>query len=231
MPAHPILDSHIHLWPASSADENGHRWMTPSFILSKQHILSDYTSASSSTPPTGVVYVETDRRLEDPNPSSDIETWAAQPIQELLFLRSIVQGEYGTEASDLLQGIVPWAPLHQGKRVFEQWVSLAEQTMGTQTWKRVKGFRFLLQAITDRAEFEALVLSHDFISILKSFHQPGREFNFDLGVDQRSGGVWQLEVFAKVLEQVYRDVPEDQRTVFILSTSPTSILPYYSQRY
>lgn len=216
MGARDIVDSHIHLWPASAANEYGHRWMIKGFILSKQHVLSNYVSVSSSYPPSAVVYIETDRRLEDPSTSS-LTTWAAQPIEELLFLRSIVEGEYGARDAEVLKGIIPWAPVHRGKALFEQWLALAQKTMGAKTWGRVKGFRFLLQAITDRTEFEKLVLSEDFIAILKSFNQPGRQFSFDVGVDQRSGGTWQLEVFAQVLERVYRDVPEEQRTVFIMS--------------
>ncbi|KAG9945336.1 hypothetical protein KCU85_g7286, partial [Aureobasidium melanogenum] len=214
---HAILDSHIHLWPASAADANGHAWMNdPDFILSKQHILSDYTTASSSHPPTGVIYVETDRRLQDPS-SSSLQTWAAEPIKELQFLRSIVEGAHGAEASNLLQGIVTWAPVNQGTAVFNQWLEVAEKTTGPKTWDRVKGFRFLLQAITDKTEFENLVLSDDFISILKSFSQRAKRFTFDVGIDQRSGGTWQLETFTKVLEKLYDNVPEDKRTVIVMN--------------
>ncbi|KAG9917542.1 hypothetical protein KCV05_g11573, partial [Aureobasidium melanogenum] len=223
-PQHPILDSHIHLWPASAADANGHAWMNDAdFLLSKQHILSDYTTASSSYPPTSVIYVETDRRLQDPS-SSSLLTWAAEPIKELQFLRSIVEGAYGAEASNLLQGIVAWAPVNQGPAVFSQWLDVAEKTTGPKTWERVKGFRFLLQAITDKTEFENLVLSDDFISILKSFSQREKRFTFDVGIDQRSGGTWQLETFKKVLERLYDNVPEDKRTVIVMSKTTLSIL-------
>ncbi|KAI4748746.1 hypothetical protein E4T50_00983 [Aureobasidium sp. EXF-12298] len=216
-PKYPILDSHIHLWPASAADEHGHAWMNdPDFILSKEHILSDYTAASSSCPPTGVVYVETDRRLQDPTPSP-LETYAAEPIKELQFLRSIVEGDYGAEASNLLQGIVAWAPVNQGLEVFQQWLDVAEKTTGPQTWKRIKGFRFLLQAITDKTEFENLVFSDGFISVLKSFSQREKKFTFDVGIDQNSSGTWQLETLTKVLEKVYDGVPENERTVLVLN--------------
>ncbi|THY78699.1 hypothetical protein D6C86_01331 [Aureobasidium pullulans] len=214
---HLILDSHIHLWPASAADANGHAWMSdPDFILSKQHILSDYTSASSANPPTGVVYVETDRRLEDPS-SSSLESWASEAVKELQFLRSIVEGDYGSEASALLQGIVTWAPVHQGQDVFSQWLEKAEETTGPETWGRIKGFRFLLQAITDKTEFENLVFSDGFISILKSLGRHEKKFSFDVGIDQRSGGTWQLETFTKVVEKVYEGVPDEERTVLILN--------------
>ncbi|KAI4720482.1 hypothetical protein E4T48_03193 [Aureobasidium sp. EXF-10727] len=217
-PNHPILDSHIHLWPASATDANGHAWMTdPTFILSKQHILSDYTTASSSHPPTAVIYVETDRRLQPPSPSSPLDSWASEPIKELQFLRSIVEGEYGAEASTLLQGIVAWAPLHQGPQVFSQWLKIAEQTSGSKTWERIKGFRFLLQAISSKTSFENLVLSDEFISILHSFSQGQKKFTFDVGIDQRSGGTWQLETFTQVLEKLYDDVPEDEKPVLVLN--------------
>ena len=195
----------------------------PDFILSKQHILSDYTAVSSSCPPSGVIYVETDRRLQDPS-SSSLETWAAEPIKELQFLRSIIEGEYGVEHSNLLQGIVSWAPLNQGLEVFREWLDLAEKTTGPHTWERVKGFRFLLQAITDRTEFENLVLSDDFINILKSLSQREKKFTFDVGIDQRSGGTWQLETFTKVLKRVYDGVPEEERTILVFSKKTSFLL-------
>jgi hypothetical protein len=86
----------------------------------------------------------------------------------------------------------------------------------------VKGFRFLLQAITDKPEFENLVLSDDFISILKSFSQREKRFTFDVGIDQRSGGTWQLETFSKVLEKLYDNIPEDKRTVIVMSKTTLS---------
>lgn len=106
-------------------------------------------------------------------------------------------------------------------------MALAERTAGAETWSRIKGFRYLLQGITDRAEFEKLVFSDDFISILKSLRGNGREFSFDVGVDQHSGGVWQLEAFAEVIERVHAGVKEGEKVVFILSRFPDSSMAVF----
>ncbi|PNS17338.1 hypothetical protein CAC42_7021 [Sphaceloma murrayae] len=202
----PIIDSHIHLWPVSAANPDGHAWMVAVPQLAKQHILSDYRKAARQDLPAGysvegVVYVETDRQYTS-DTSRPIEQWAKGPLDEIRFLRSIVEGDARETHADLLKGIIPWAPLDQGPEVFEQWIDLAKRTAGEQTWSRIKGFRFLLQAITERAKFEQLVLSQAFTDTLKAFSKEDRNFVFDVGIDAHSGGLWQLEAWVKVLEQV-----------------------------
>lgn len=230
MPPLSIVDSHIHLWPASAANPSGHGWMNDGDPLTKQHVLSDYyraakqqdtTGSSAPSEPhcqvRGVVYIETDRRLEEPN-GRQLHEWARQPTEEISFLRSIVEGQqYGERDSQMLLGLVPWAPVSQGIQVFEDWLVHVEVTAGPKTWSRIKGFRFLLQGITDRQAFERLVFSDDFISILKSFREKGRAFSFDIGVDAHSGGVWQLEAITKVIERVHAGVRDDDKVIFILS--------------
>lgn len=221
-----IIDSHIHLWPASAANPAGHGWMNEGDMLTKEHVLSDYCRAAKqdqkdeSLPKVrGVVYVETDRRLEETTGRA-LRQWAHQPTEEIKFLRSIVERQHGERDADLLLGLVPWAPVNQGVDVFEDWLKHAEQTAGPETWSRIKGFRFLLQAIIDQKVFESLVFSEGFISVLKSFRGKGRNFSFDVGVDQHSGGVWQLEALVKVVEQVHAGVEENDKVVFILSEFP-----------
>lgn len=218
MPNSLIIDSHIHLWPSSAANPDCHEWMTETPQIANRHELSDYRRAIKQDKVRGVVYIETDRRLE-PRKDLPLEQWAYQPTQELVFLRSIVEKRYGEDDSNLLLGIVPWAPLNQSVEVFESWLTHAEATAGPETWTRVKGLRFLLQAITDKKAFEDLVFSDDFISILKSFRGKGRNFSFDVGIDQLGGGVWQLEGFAKVIELVHADAADDEKVTFIISKS------------
>lgn len=225
-----MIDSHIHLWPESAANSAGHGWMNDGDMLAKQHIVSDYLHAAKQDskhehPPRvrGVVYIETDRRLDEAT-DRKLHDWARQPIEEIRFLRSVVENKYGAKDSQLLLGLIPWAPLNQGVSVFEDWLEHAKQIAGPETWARVKGFRFLLQGITDRKEFEGLVFSRDFISILKSFRGNGRNYSFDVGIDQHFGGVWQLEAFAKVIEQVQSEADENDKVVFVLSESRKSTL-------
>ncbi|PSK48660.1 hypothetical protein B9Z65_71 [Elsinoe australis] len=202
----PIIDSHVHLWPESAANADGHAWMGVVTQLAKQHVLSDYRRAakhesSSDVKVDGIVYVETDRKYQA-DTSKPLEQWAKGPLDEIKFLRSIVEGDASQTHSELLKGIVAWAPLDQGLQVFEQWLALVKQTAGEQTWSRIKGFRFLLQAITDQTEFEKLVFGQEFLHTLRAFSSGGRDLVFDVGVDAHSGGLWQLEAWAKVLEQV-----------------------------
>jgi len=46
----------------------------------------------------------------------------------------------------------------------------------------------------------------------------GRGWAFDVGVDSRSGGVWQVEVAAEMVERVRAD---GGRTVFVISGLPS----------
>lgn len=217
-----IIDSHVHLWPESMSNEDGHTWMTPGMPLAKQHVLSDYCKASQqeatlNSPKEylveGVVYVETDVRYAAP--SRDLAVWAKGPLDEIRFLRCIVEGEHGDGDSEMLKGIVAWAPVDQSPAVLEEWLDVAERTAGPQSWARFKGFRFLLQAIHDQTKFETLLHSKDFIQNLRILGQRG--FAFDVGVDQRSGGIWQLEKVCKAMETAHEGVPKERKVTFIIN--------------
>ena len=215
-----IIDSHIHLWPEEMANEKGHSWMTSGMPLAKPHLLSHYRRASqqdshtqTGTEVDGVVYVETDVRYDEPQ--GDVATWAKGPLDEIKFLRTAVEGHYDRRDSEVLLGLVPWAPMDQPTPVLEEYLRLAEDAAGQDAWRRVKGFRFLLQFIHDQAKFRELVLGDTFIANLKLLGVRG--FSFDIGVDQRSGGVWQLEAVAKTMAKAHEGVAEDQRVVFIVN--------------
>jgi L-rhamnono-1,4-lactonase len=215
-----IIDSHVHLWPQSASNEGGHVWMTPGMPLAKQHILPNYYQASQQpsnetddVKVDGVVYVETDRRYDAP--SGDLTHWARNPLDEIKFVRGIVEGEYGERDSRMLQGIVLWAPMNQPPTVLRDWLHLAEQTAGVETWKRVKGFRFLLQAIHDHDQFKELVLGEDFLANLKILGEHG--LSFDVGVDQHSGGPWQLELVHMAMKQAHAGVSDEQKVCFIVN--------------
>lgn len=195
-------------------------------MLAKQHLLQDYRHAAKqevkddSTPTVrGVVYIETDRRLEDKT-GRELHEWAHQPTEEIKFLRSIVENRDAQRDADMLLGIVLWAPMRSDKRTFSDWFSHAEQTACPETWRRVKGFRFLLQDITDRQTFEGISLGTSVIANLKSLLMSGRRYSFDVGVDAHSAGVWQLEYFATIIERVHARVSyEFHKVMFILSKS------------
>lgn len=189
--------------------------------LAKQHVLSDYYTASQqdeSSPSEesvveGVVYVETDVRYE--TPSGDLTTWAKGPLDEIKFLRRIVEGGYGDRDSKMLQGIVAWAPVDQPPSILEEWLDVAEKTAGSKTWKRVKGFRFLLQFIHDQEKFEKLVLGKDFVRNLQILGESG--FSFDIGVDQRSGGSWQLEAVCRAMKMAHEGLDKKRKVTFVVN--------------
>ena len=194
--------------------------MPPGMPIAKAQGPSHYFSATSSSnnensnvEVQGFVFIETDVRYDPP--TGDILTWAKQPFDEITYLRRIVEGDYGDLASHLMMGIVPWAPMDQSPSVLDRYLQLARERAGEATWQRVKGFRFLLQSIVDEEAFRALVLGDDFISNLKLFGKRG--FAFDVGVDQRSAGSWQLDVVAQAMELAHADVNGDDRIIFVVN--------------
>jgi L-rhamnono-1,4-lactonase len=214
------IDSHIHLWPPETCNSQGHAWMTEGNPLATPHLLADYLKAAGQTDHSsdveveGVVYVETDVRYDPPTSSEDVAVWAKGPLDEIGFVRRIVDGEYGDRESNLLLGAVMWAPLSQSPQKFKEYLRFGEERAGPDCWALIKGFRFLLQFITDQGEFERLVLGDNFQSNLKELGR--RKFSFDVGVDQRSGGIWQLELVAQAMERAHEGVAEDDKVIFVL---------------
>ncbi|KAK1066046.1 L-rhamnono-gamma-lactonase [Friedmanniomyces endolithicus] len=115
----------------------------------------------------------------------------------------------------MLLGVVPWAPMHQPPRVLEKYLNLAQERAGLDTWRRVKGFRFLLQFYHDPAKFRELVLIADFIANLKLLGKRG--FSFDMGVDQHRAGVWQLEMMSEAMHRAQEGAKEGEKVIFIVN--------------
>lgn len=222
-----ILDSHVHLWPASAANPQAHKWMVEGAHLTRQFLVDDYLAAANSLKArdvnvSGFIYVETDRVVGEYDPERpEVETWATEPLREIALLRRIVEGEpeagqtsNGSHA-DLLKGIVAWAPCDKGFVNFLHYLNAAAETARPETWSRIKGFRFLVQGMRDEEDFRQLPELPSFTEILRYMGMQG--YSFDVGVDQRQGGVWQLEGFADVVEAVHRWIAPEDQTVFILS--------------
>ncbi|KAB5572638.1 hypothetical protein GE09DRAFT_678964 [Coniochaeta sp. 2T2.1] len=204
-----ILDSHIHLFPQSELASLA--WCTPSHPLASQHSITEYRSATSSSSShlAGFIFLETDRH----NAQS---TSFTAPLQEISFLRRIVTdspllGE-GHSPGDgkLCLGIVPWAPVNLGREAVEEYLKQAEEVAGEETWKRVKGFRYLLQDKEDGTG-----LTEGFIEGLRVLGERG--FVFDLGVDQHRRGKRQLDEAVEIVDRAHEGVPEQEKVVFILN--------------
>jgi hypothetical protein len=61
------------------------------------------------------------------------------------------------------------------------------------------------------------MLQNGFVEGLKWLGKKG--YSFDLGVDQHSGGKWQLEEALEMIEKAHEGVPEEEKVTFIISTS------------
>jgi L-rhamnono-1,4-lactonase len=59
------------------------------------------------------------------------------------------------------------------------------------------------------------MLQPDFIEGLKWLGRQG--LTFDLGVDARQGGIWQLEEAVEMMRSVYKGVDEKDRVTIVIS--------------
>lgn len=210
----PIIDSHIHLYPSGECSSLA--WCTPDHPLAAQHSVSEFRAAaitrdSGHANLAGFVVVEADRKN---NSSTD---WTA-PLQEVAWMRRLVTGQaregegHSAEDSGLCLGLVPWAPLASGPAELGRYLEAAEAEAGEETWKRVKGFRYLLQ---DKEN--GVALKDGFIEGLKLLGKKG--FVFDVGVDQHRRGRVQLEEVVEMIDRAHEGVEEEEKVVFILSKS------------
>ncbi|KAL2203971.1 amidohydrolase family protein [Sarocladium strictum] len=215
----PIIDSHIHLWPGAEHDTLA--WNTPESSFHKQQrSVVEYKVAGSSSPSLlGYIFIETDRKNNHPDgeatPEDEKKSWEA-PLQEIRWMRRLVlgepEGEEGHEAADkkLCLGLVPWAPMVRGPEVLERYLAQAEEAAGEETWKKVKGFRYLVQ---DKPH--GTMLTDEFIGSLKLLGRKG--YTFDVGVDHHRRGKKQLEELVEMVGKAHEGVPEDKQVVLILN--------------
>ncbi|KAF2751297.1 hypothetical protein M011DRAFT_395180 [Sporormia fimetaria CBS 119925] len=227
-----ILDSHVHLWPGTSTSPENHAWIQPGHIFAKQHGISDYKTVTSSSPvqPAGFIYVETDRYLPAPRPNISTEElenlttdnvqklreWAHEPLQELRFLRRIVERSpaegdgFLPSDSDKMVGCVIWAPLHLPQKLFNLYLSIAEEVSGPILWSKVVGFRYLLQFIKQESTLRDILQSDDWQQNMLRLRKGrnGKGWTFDIAVDAHLAGVWQLEAAADMVEKM-RELESD----------------------
>jgi L-rhamnono-1,4-lactonase len=214
-----IIDSHVHLWPAAAANFQSHAWMTADHPLAKGYSISDYVHAINEDKHndytvTGFVYVETDRRTID---SSDIKIRTSEHLKELSFLRKIIETTLDNDTQCSISGIVAWAPLDGGPYQFQEYIEAAQEEAGALVWSKVKGFRYLLQDIKNEENFLELSESNDVVEIFKIMGK--NQWSFDIGVDQRQGGSWQLQLMFDLIEKVNSHCNQHEMVTFVLSKS------------
>ncbi|KAH6652858.1 amidohydrolase family protein [Truncatella angustata] len=210
----PIIDSHIHLFPESELETLA--WCTPDSPLAKQHSLEEYKAAVSSSPGPvkGFIFVETDRKNDLEAGIKDGSGWK-YPLMEVDWLRRIALGQpkdgegHTEEDANLCAAYIPWAPLPSGPQALEKYIELVQKEAGA-SWKKVRGFRYLLQDKPDKT-----CLTDEFIGSLKLLGRKG--LVFDVGVNQHDRGRIQLEETVEMIDRAHENVPEDEKVVFILN--------------
>ena len=146
------------------------------------------------------------------------------PLRELAWMRRLVEGApregEGHDQADarLCVACVPWAPVPAGPDVLERYLARAQEAAGDAAWRRVRGFRYLLQ---DKPGGTAL--QDSFIDALRLLGRKG--YVFDLGVNQHERGRLQLEEAVEMIDRAHDGVEEDQKVVFILSAFVLSTIP------
>ena len=205
----PIIDSHIHLYPASEASQLA--WCNDSHELHGQRSIDEYKAATASAPSLlGFVFVETDR-----NSSVSEDGWEL-PLKEVEFLRRVVEGTpregegHSADDAKLCLGVVPWAPVPAGPEALAKYLDKVKAAAGEKTWAKVKGVRYLVQ---DKPH--GTMLTDEFIGSLKLLGKMG--LAFDVGVDQHQRGKKQLDELVEMVGRAHDGVPEDDKVTFILS--------------
>ncbi|KAI9880779.1 MAG: hypothetical protein M1830_000215 [Pleopsidium flavum] len=204
----PIIDSHIHLFPASDLDTLA--WCSPDHALRAQHSVDEFLAATDNAPELrGFVFVETDRK------SHHLQGGWEYPLQEVDWIARIANGEpvpgEGHEPGHarLCLGIVPWAPLPLGEHGLQSYVQQVRDRAGASR-HLIKGFRYLVQD-----KLPGTMLEERFVEGLKWLGW--NRYTFDLGVDYRSGGIWQLDEAIKMISRAHEDEAEEDKVVIIVN--------------
>jgi L-rhamnono-1,4-lactonase len=193
----PIIDTHIHLFAQSHLPRLAWTSDLPAdHILNRGHTVDVYKAATSGVSNlVGFVFLETDRK------SGLSENQWDDPLQEAAFLSRIVRGkplpDEGHEAVDskLALGVVPWAPIPAGRDALAKYVSKIWDMYPGDYRDKVKGFRYLLQ---DKPR--NVMLQENFIDGLVWLGE--HNLSFDLGIDARSTGLFQLKEAIQMMEKL-----------------------------
>lgn len=208
----PIIDSHIHLFPASETISLA--WYTNDHPLAGQHSVDQYREATTSEPSlAGFIFVETDRKNDLKSGELDGSGWS-EPLNELAWIKRIALGQprpdegHATEDKDLCLGIVLWAPLPSTADAMKLYILRVEEAAGM-AWSNVKGFRYLLQDKPD-----GTMLQDTFIENTKLLGRRG--FTFDVCIDLHRRGQQQMKDLLAFAKLTRDNVPENEKVVLVL---------------
>ncbi|KAF4449496.1 hypothetical protein F53441_7231 [Fusarium austroafricanum] len=208
----PIIDSHIHLYPASEVDSLA--WYSNDHPLAGQHSVDEYRQATKpETSLEGYIFIETDRKNDLKTGERDGSGWK-EPLAELSWIKRVALGQprphegHRPQDSKLCLGMVLWAPMPSNIRAMEKYILKVQEEAGLARSK-VKGFRYLLQDKPD-----GTMLESDFIANAKMLGRHG--FTFDLCIDSNRRGQSQLDDVIELTRLVSEGVPENERIVLVL---------------
>ncbi|PNP86577.1 hypothetical protein FNYG_00279 [Fusarium nygamai] len=208
----PVIDSHIHLFPASETSSLS--WYTNDHPLAGQHSVDQYREATTSEPSlAGFIFVETDRKNDLKSGELDGSGWR-EPLNELAWIKRIALGQprpgegHGTKDQELCLGIVLWAPLPSTADAMELYLLKVEEAAGL-AWSKVKGFRYLLQDKPD-----GTMLQDTFIENTKLLGRRG--FTFDVCIDLHRRGQQQIKDLVAFAKMTRESVPENDKVVLVL---------------
>ncbi len=209
-----IVDSHIHLYPQSEVATLA--WCNDKHPLNGQYSVDEYLSALGHAPRLrGFIFIETDRKS---HLDSD-EGWE-QPLRELDWISRVVAGTprpgegHTPEHAQYCLGIILWAPIPLGPDALCRYVEKVKAKAGSCN-HLIKGFRYLVQ---DKPK--GTMTQPNFIESLRWLGE--HDYTFDLGVDQRSGGDWQLEEAVEMIWKAHKGLPEEKKVTVIISRRSSS---------
>ncbi|KAL9615384.1 MAG: hypothetical protein Q9167_000212 [Letrouitia subvulpina] len=158
----------------------------------------------------GFVFVETDRKSH-----LDSEAGWEGPLKELDWIDRIAQGrprpseDHSPDHAALCYAVVLWAPVPLGAQAMSKYYDKVKH-QADNLCHLVKGFRYLVQE-----KPSGTMLTDDFVDALRWMGQNG--FAFDLGVDVRSGGLWQLGEAYEMIRRAHDGVSEDKQVRIIIN--------------
>ncbi|KAL9039946.1 MAG: hypothetical protein Q9214_004673, partial [Letrouitia sp. 1 TL-2023] len=213
MPAMMVIDSHVHLYPRSEVDTLA--WCSEGHPLHGQHSVNQYLQAikpfesQSHFRFRGFIFVETDRKSH-----LDSEAGWEGPLKELDWIDRIVQGrprpdeDHSPDHAHLCYAVVLWAPVPLGAQAMSTYYDKIKHRANN-LCHLVKGFRYLVQ---DKPS--GTMLTNGFVDSLRWMGESG--FAFDLGVDVRSGGLWQLSEAYEMIHRAHDGVSEDKQVRIVI---------------
>ncbi|ANB12070.1 hypothetical protein AWJ20_305 [Sugiyamaella lignohabitans] len=197
-----VIDSHVHLFDRSHLDKLA--WMTADSPLNEGNDLVRYGEECHDKKPrnlnysiTGLIFIEADRKVL--KPIDDPSGWDFV-LDEYKYVDRIRRNELLSSENSAplpsipVKAVIPWAPVPSGRKVLEKYISELKKA-GAQSSTSVKGFRYLVQ---DKPN--GVMLEEGFIEGVNYLGEEG--YIFELGIDIRSGGLWQLEEAISLVKKI-----------------------------